>query len=89
MLNALENEQRRHENWAGALTLDLDNDKLTAVERDTLQRSIRQHKIEAAAFGGAYRAIERVRCDSETLARWRRLDEAEHPAGADDDVRYE
>jgi hypothetical protein len=89
MLNALENEQRRHENWAGALTLDLASDKLTAVERDTLQRSIRQHLIEAAAFGGAYRAIERVRCDAETLARWRRIDAAEHAGGDADDIRYE
>jgi hypothetical protein len=88
MLNALENEQRRHEQWAGALALDLDKEGLTAAERAALQSAIRRHRIEAAAFAGAYRAIERVRCDAETLARWRRIDEAEH-AGAADDMRYE
>jgi hypothetical protein len=91
MLTVLENEQRRHESWAGALRLDLASDKLTPIERDTLQGAIRQHLREAAAFAGAWRAIERVRGSSEILAILRRLDAAERnadDAGADE-MRYE
>jgi hypothetical protein len=91
MLTVLENEQRRHESWAGALALDLRDDKLTAIERDTLQRAIRTHLREAAAFAGAWRAIERVRSSSEILAILRRLNAAERgdDDGAGDDMRYE
>jgi hypothetical protein len=89
MLTVLENEQQRHESWAGALAHDLANEKLTPVERDTLQRAIRTHLREAAAFAGAWRAIERMRGSSEILAILRRLDQAERGGDDADEIRYE
>jgi hypothetical protein len=92
MLTVLENEQRRHEVWRDVLMCDLAEGRAAnAVERDTLQRAIAQHSRDAAAFAGAWRAIERVRGSSEILAILRRLDAAERSAddaGADE-MRYE
>jgi hypothetical protein len=90
MLTVLENEQRRHEVWRDVLMRDLAEGRaVNAIERDTLQRGIAQHARDAAAFAGAWRAIERVRGSSEILAILRRLDAAERTADDGDDIRYE
>ena len=58
---AVENEASRHRIWRDELTRQADDDKLTAVERDTLQRAIASRARETAIFDAVLRLIERAR----------------------------
>jgi hypothetical protein len=63
MVVAVENEAGGHRIWRDELTRRADDDKLTAVERDTLQRAIASHAREAAIFDAVLRLIEHARAD--------------------------
>jgi hypothetical protein len=60
---AVDNEAGRHRIWRDELTRDAAHDKLTAVERDTLQRAIASHARQAAIFEAVLRVIERARAE--------------------------
>jgi hypothetical protein len=60
---AVENEAGRHRIWRDELTRRAADDKLTAVERDTLQRSIASRARQAAIFDAVFRLIERARAE--------------------------
>ena len=60
---AVENEAGRHRIWRDELTRDAADDKLTAVERDTLQRAIASRARQAAIFEAVLRVIERARAE--------------------------
>ena len=60
---AVENEAGRHRIWRDELTRRAAEDKLTAVERDTLQRSIASRARQAAIFDAVFRLIERARAE--------------------------
>ena len=60
---AVENEASRHRIWRDELTRDAANDKLTAVDRDTLERAIASRAHEAAIFDAVLRLIERARAE--------------------------
>jgi hypothetical protein len=64
MVVAVENEAGRHRIWCDELTRRADDDSLTAVERDTLERGIASHARDAAIFEVVLRVIERVRAAS-------------------------
>ena len=64
MVVAVENEAGRHRIWRDELTRRADDDSLTAVERDTLERGIASHARDAAIFEAVLRVIERVRAGS-------------------------
>ena len=65
MVVAVENEAGRHRIWCDELTRRADDDSLTGVERDTLQRSFASHARDAAIFDQVLRVIERVRADGD------------------------
>jgi hypothetical protein len=60
---AVENEAGRHRIWLDELTRRAAEDKLKAVERDTLQRAIASHTRQAAIFDAVLRLIERARSE--------------------------
>jgi hypothetical protein len=64
MVVAVENEAGRHRIWCDELTRRAADDRLTEVERDTLQRSFASHARDAAVFDGVLRVIERARAAS-------------------------
>ena len=64
MVVAVENEAGRHRIWCDELTRRADDDSLTGVERDTLQRSFASHARDAAIFDRVLRVIERARAAS-------------------------
>ena len=70
MVVAVENEAGRHRIWCDELTRRADDDSLTAVERDTLQRSFASHARDAAIFDGVLRVIERARAASVSDEVW-------------------
>jgi hypothetical protein len=63
MVVAVENEAGRHRIWRDELTRDAADDKLTAVERDTLQRAIASRARQAAIFEAVLRVIESARAE--------------------------
>jgi hypothetical protein len=63
MVVAVDNEAGRHRIWHDELTRDAAHDKLTAVERDTLQRAIASRARQAAIFEAVLRVIERARTE--------------------------
>ena len=67
---AVENEARRHRIWRDELTRQAADDKLTAVERETLQRVIASHARDAAIFEEVMRLIERTRAEFGGDAVW-------------------
>jgi hypothetical protein len=67
---AVENEAGRHRIWLAELTRRAAEVKLTAVERDTLQRAIRSHTHQAAIFDAVLRLIERARAEFGADAVW-------------------
>jgi hypothetical protein len=67
---AVENEAGRHRIWRDELTRRADDNKLTAVERDTLERAIASRAQQAAIFGAVSRLIERARAEFGGDAVW-------------------
>ena len=67
---AIENEAGRHRIWRDELTRQAAEDKLTAIERDTLERAIASHAHQAAIFEAALRLIERARTEFGGDAVW-------------------
>jgi hypothetical protein len=67
---AVENEAGRHRIWRDELTRDAAVDKLTAVERDTLERAIASRARQAAIFDAILRLIERARAEFGGDAVW-------------------
>lgn len=70
MVVAVDNEAGQHRIWRDELTRDAADDKLTAVERDTLQRAIASRARQAAIFEAALRVIERARAEFGGDAVW-------------------
>jgi hypothetical protein len=64
MVAAVENEAGRHRIWCDELTRRANDDSLTAIERDTLQRSFASHARDAAIFEEVLRVIERARAEA-------------------------
>jgi hypothetical protein len=64
MAVAVENEAGRHRIWCDELARRADDDSLTGVERDTLQRFFASHARDAAIFDQILRVIERARAAS-------------------------
>ena len=60
---AIENEAGRHRIWRDELTRQAAEDKLTAIERDTLERAIVSRTRQAAIFDAVLRLIERARAE--------------------------
>src|SRR5262245_15239104 len=58
MVVAVENEAGRHRIWHDELTRRAADDKLTADERDTLQRAIASRAREAAIFEAVLRLVK-------------------------------
>jgi hypothetical protein len=67
---AVENEAGRHRIWRDELTRQTADDKLTAVERDTLERAIASRVHQAAIFDAVLRLIERARAEFGGDAVW-------------------
>jgi hypothetical protein len=67
---AVENEVGRHRIWRDELTRRAAEDKLTVVERDTLERAIASHAQQAAIFDAALRVVERARAEFGGDAVW-------------------
>jgi hypothetical protein len=67
---AVENEAGRHRIWRDELTRRAAEDKLTAVERDTLERAIASRARQAAIFDAVLRLIERARAEFGGDAVW-------------------
>ena len=67
---AIENEAGRHRIWRDELTRQAAEDKLTASERDTLERAIVSRTRQAAIFEAALRLIERARTEFGGDAVW-------------------
>jgi len=67
---AVENEASRHRIWRDELTRDAADDKLTAVERDTLERAIASRARQAAIFDAVLRLMERARAEFGGDAVW-------------------
>jgi hypothetical protein len=63
MIVAVDNEAGRHRIWHDELTRRAADDKLTAVERDTLQGAIAKHARETAIFETVSRLVERARAE--------------------------
>jgi hypothetical protein len=70
MVVAVDNEAGRHRIWRDELTRDAANDKLTAVERDTLHRAIASRARQAAIFEAVLRVIEHARAEFGGDAVW-------------------
>jgi hypothetical protein len=70
MVVAVENEAGRHRIWCDELTRRADDDSLTGVERDTLQRSFASHARDGAIFDQVLRVIERARAASVGDEAW-------------------
>jgi hypothetical protein len=70
MVAAVENEAGRHRIWRDELIRRADDDKLTAVERDTLERTIASRAHQAAIFEAVLRLIERARAEFGGDAVW-------------------
>ena len=60
---AVDNEAGRHRIWRDELTRQAADDKLTAVERDTLERAIASRARQAAIFDAVLRLMERARAE--------------------------
>ena len=60
MVVAVENEVGRHRIWRDELTRRANDDNLTAVERDTVERGIASHARDAVVFEAVLRVIERA-----------------------------
>ena len=67
---AVENEASRHRIWRDELTRQATDDKLTAVERDTLERAIASRARQAAIFDAVLRLMERARAEFGGDAVW-------------------
>jgi hypothetical protein len=67
---AVENEAGRHRIWRDELTRRAAQEKLTAVEHDTLERAIASHARDAAIFDAVSRLIERARAEFSGDAVW-------------------
>ena len=67
---AIENEAGRHRIWRDELTRQAAEDKLTPIERDTLDRAIVSRTRQAAIFEAALRLIERARTEFGGDAVW-------------------
>ena len=67
---AIENEAGRHRIWRDELTRQAAEDKLTAIERDTLERAIVSRTRQAAIFEAALRLIARARTEFGGDAVW-------------------
>jgi len=67
---AVENEVGRHRIWRDELTRRAADDKLTAVERGTLERAIATRVHQAAIFDAVLRLIERARAEFGGDAVW-------------------
>jgi hypothetical protein len=67
---AVENEAGRHRIWRDELTRQAADDKLTAVERDTLERAIASRARQAAIFDAVLRLMERARAEFGGEAVW-------------------
>jgi hypothetical protein len=67
MAVAVENEAGRHRIWREELTRRAADDKLTAIERDTLQRAIASRARHAAIFDRVLRLLERARAESDGI----------------------
>jgi hypothetical protein len=67
---AVENEAGRHRIWRDELTRQAAEDKLTAVERDTLECAIASHARQMAIFEAVRRVIERARAEFGGDAVW-------------------
>ena len=63
MVVAVDNEAGRHRIWRDELTRRAADDKLTAVERGTLERAIATRVHQAAIFDAVLRLIERARAE--------------------------
>jgi hypothetical protein len=60
---AVENEAGRHRIWRDELTRRAADDKMTADERDTLQRAIASRLHQAAIFDAVLRLVESARAE--------------------------
>ena len=78
MVVAVENEVGRHRIWRDELTRQAAEDKLTAVERDTLERAIASRTRQAAIFEAVLRVIERARAELGGDGPWDEWPGAEH-----------
>ena len=67
---AVENEAGRRRIWRDELTRRAADDKLTAVERDTLERAIASRVHQAAIFDAVLRLMERARAEFGGDAVW-------------------
>ena len=67
---AVENEAGRRRIWRDELTRRAADDKLTAVERGTLERAIATRVHQAAIFDAVLRLIERARAEFGGDAVW-------------------
>jgi hypothetical protein len=70
MAVAVENEAGRHRIWRDELTRQAAEDKLTAIERDTLERAIASRARQAAIFDALLRLMERARAEFGGDAVW-------------------
>ena len=70
MVVAVDNEAGRHRIWRDELTRDAADNKLTAVERDTLERAIASRARQAAIFDAVLRLMERARAEFGGDAVW-------------------
>jgi hypothetical protein len=60
---AVDNEAGRHRIWYDELSRRAADDKLTAVERDTLEQAIASRARQAAIFEAVLRVIENARAE--------------------------
>jgi hypothetical protein len=67
---AIENEAGRHRIWRDELTRQAADDKLTVLERDTLDRAIAIRAHQAAIFEAILRLIEHARAEFGGGAVW-------------------
>ena len=67
---AVENEAGRRRIWRDELTRRAADDKLTAVERGTLERAIASRVHQAAIFDAVLRLMERARAEFGGDAVW-------------------
>ena len=70
MVVAVENEAGRHRIWCAELTRRAAEDKLTAIERDTLERAVAGHARDASIFEAVLRLMERARAEFGGDAVW-------------------
>ena len=70
MAVAVENEAGRHRIWCAELTRRAAEDKLTAIERDTLERAVAGHARDASIFEAVLRLMERARAEFGGDAVW-------------------